>query len=357
MLFVTFHGGKGGINNIYAYQTPDGQLASEAVLGEPAGIELSELRSMVLSNNFLFVANGGKSTSNVLCYKAASAGSICYLYQSTVVAANLNKSSQFTTSIAHPYGIAFVGDSTCFVSNQDTNVVALVTINDQQVGSLGSGCQSPFLRKQFPGAAFLDGTWAASQNGSLPNVALQAQSVPSQNGGLGVSIQGSGSSAKVQNSVRDVLAMGGTTFVCDEVHQTVNMYSLQDGSFTGSGTLSHKPTHMAANDGLLYVSAGSNLYTSSLPSMSEPGLSFESVKIDNVPSNDSVGGIAFDGQGNVYVAFQGGKGGANGGSIMKFTVGKDSSGKHVKLTNGSVLVESGPATFHDTPEFLLYLSE
>ena len=126
--------------------------------------------------------------------------------------------------------MAFNGGANCFVSNQDTNVVALVSVNDQQTGSLGQGCQSPFLNAKFPGKNFLDGTWIASQNGALPGVKVTAENVPAEDGGLAVSIQ----QGKVQNSVRDLLLSNDVLYVCNEVGMTIGMYSAADGTFVGS---------------------------------------------------------------------------------------------------------------------------
>ena len=105
------------------------------------------------------------------------------------------------------------------------------------------------------------------------------------------------------------------------------------------------------------MSAGSNVYWSQLPSSSNPSLSLQAIKIKDQPSGQSVGGLSFDTQDNVYVAFQGGKGGANGGSIMSFTVDQASPSTGPEFKNGSVLVQSGENTFQDTPEFVLYLPD
>ena len=212
MLLVTFHGGPPpGINNVYAYDTANGECLTQTALTVKDGVELSELRALLLTGEFLYVANGGKTTSNVLCYTAPTNGS-SFTFASTVIADTLSKKGHFETAIAHPFGLAF-DNETCYVSNQDTNVVASVTLtNSGQTGSLGSGCQSSYLTSLFPSPdVFLDGTYVASQVGTLHHVEVQAQDVPQQNGGLGVFLL----DGKVKNSVRDVAVSNGNLIFCD----------------------------------------------------------------------------------------------------------------------------------------------
>jgi len=93
----------------------------------------------------------------------------------------------------------------------------------------------------------------ASQVGSLPDVNVLTTAVDHVHGGLGVSFDSSG---KVQNSVRDVAIANGILFVCDEPEKVVDLYALADGRYLGSSTaLSTSPTHLATNNGGLYVSA------------------------------------------------------------------------------------------------------
>src|ERR1022692_463543 len=140
---------------------------------------------MVLANGNLYVANGAKSISTILCYAVPASGS-AFSFVSTVIGPTLSKKLHFETSIAHPFGIAFDGADTCYVSNQDTNVVAQVNLTSSgQTGTLGTGCQSAYLNKLFPSpAVFLDGTYVASQTGALDDVDVTATSVPLVDGGL-----------------------------------------------------------------------------------------------------------------------------------------------------------------------------
>jgi hypothetical protein len=108
MLLVTFHGGSSGINNVYAYDTPDGTLATPEALAQPGIGTLSELRAMVLANGLLYVANGAKSSSTVLAYTLPSSGAPSsgplFTSPSTLIGPTLNKEGHFETSIAHPFG-------------------------------------------------------------------------------------------------------------------------------------------------------------------------------------------------------------------------------------------------------------
>jgi len=75
MLFVTFHGGKSGVDNIYGYSTkagiklPQTTPQTPAALTSPKGVKLDELRGVTIYNGNLFVISGGKSASNVLQYQ------------------------------------------------------------------------------------------------------------------------------------------------------------------------------------------------------------------------------------------------------------------------------------------------
>jgi hypothetical protein len=251
--------------------------------------------------------------------------------------------------------MAFNGTGLCYVSNQDTNVVAQVNLsNGGQDGSLGTGCQSAYLTKHFPPPAeFLDGTYVASQKGHLHNVTIVAPDVPAKRRGLGVTFD----SSKVQNSVRDVAITSGFLFVCDEPDSVINMYSLADGAFIGSSNmLTGKPTYLAIQNGGLYVSAGSQLYWGQLPSSAQgTALSLQAIAL-MPPSGDTIGGVSFaPPAGMVYIPFQGGTGGANGGSIYSYSVTQSSPSTLPVFSNPSEFVSSGSSTFEDTPEFVLYI--
>jgi hypothetical protein len=351
MLLVTFHGGSGGVNQVYGFSTSDssGKPQTTAALSVPKGFDLEELRGMAICGGNLYVVNGGKKTSNLLVFKGPPGKGPVFEYLSTAIGPG--------QSIMHPFAIAFDG-SNCYVSNQDSNVVALVTMTTNKNGTIsgspGAGCQSAALSKLFPPPAnkFLDGTFAASQNGNLDGVAVVAPNVPENEGGLGVEPAANGHKpVKPANSVRDVAIANGILFVCDEVDAQVNLYNLSNGDYLGSAGLNGaKPTHLAISEGGLWVSGGTDLLWSALPtSPAGATLSFQAVAIA-VPDKNKIGGISFDDSGHVYVVFQDGTGQKGTGSINKYTV---NAGSPPTLSDSSVFANISA----DTPEFCFWISD
>lgn len=337
MLLVTFHGGSGSHshNNVHVYDTPGGKNLTKDALGVPPKAALSELRAMVLANGLLYVANGAKSQSTVLAYNVPNSGT-SFTYAATLIG---------PTGIAHPFGIVFDGTD-CFISNQDTNVVSLVTVSNK--GLTGNLVPGPpdYLKGLFPTGTFLDGTYVASQVGNLSDASVITTVVDHVHGGLGASLD----NGKVKNSVRDVAIANGILLVCDEPEKVVNLYLLTDGSYLGSSNaLADAPTHLAINNGGLYVSAGSTLYWGQLPtSTSAASLTLQAITPTPPSEGVRIGGISFDGASTVYVPYQTGVGGNNpGGSIYSYNVSQQ---------NPPVLSSATPfvPTLKDTPEFVLY---
>jgi hypothetical protein len=352
MLLVTFHG---EINNVHAYDK-HGKVLTEAALEDPKHGKLSELRAMVLAKNLLYVANGAKSESSVLAYTLPKSSppfsSPPFKYAGTLIGPTLSHNGHFETSIAHPFGITFENATTCYISNQDTNVVSQVGVSaDGSSGTLGKGCQSLYLNKLYPDGTFLDGTYVASQVGTLPHVSVAATAVAAGNGGLGVSLDG-----KVKNSVRGVAIANGILFVCDEPEKVVKSYALTDGRYLGSSTaLSASPTHLSIAAGGLYVSAGPALYWAHLPPNPPPAsLTLQAISVTSPEAGNKIGGIAFNGDGSrIYIPFQKGTGGDNpGGSIYSYSFGQPSPSQLPTLSDAAALVSS----LQDTPEFLLHWS-
>ena len=364
MLLVTFHGGAApGINNVYCYDTTTNKLETDQALRQIDASKLSELRGMIYDNRYLYVANGGKNVSNVLTFQHQSKEKPDHFaYVADFVDDTLNSKGHFETSIAHPFSLAFDGAGFAYVPNQDTNVVARVTLSaNSQTGTLNKGCQSTYLIGQENNlcpknnCVFLDGTFVASQTGKLHGVEVAATDVPWQYGGLEVSP----ATGKVENSVRDVVMANGMLFVCDEPALVIRMYALPSGDYLGaSSALPDKPTHLTVQNGGLYASAGAGLYWSQLPASStNPTLSFQSVL--TAPSKNEIGGISFNqsnGSATAYACLQLGKGGADGGSIQAYNVTQAASGTAPVFTAGAVIASS-PNDFKDTPEFVLYLPD
>ncbi len=367
MLLVTFHGGSDSsaspdsgtsthshskpINNIYGYSTKDGTLETKSALhGVPGNVKLDELRAMAVYDGNLYVVNGSQKNSYVLVFQGPPKKGPQFDYLDAVIGHG--------QSIMHPFAIAFDPASpNCYVSNQDSNVVAQVNLTTGKhgvvTGTLAKGSQSSFLNGKYSADKFLDGTFVASQNGNLADVARVAPDVPAADGGLNVTgtSKGTGTPLAPANSVRDVAIANGILFVCDEVDSQINMYNLTGGAFLSSGSLNgSKPTHLAISNGGLWVSADENLYWSALPTVaSGASLSFKSVAIQ-APAKNKIGGISFDKSGNVYVVFQDGTGGTGKGSIGKFAV---TAGSPPSLSKGEIF-----ATIKDdTPEFCLWVSD
>jgi hypothetical protein len=358
MLLVTFHGGSTGIANVYAYDTTDGTLKTSAALSSKAPLDKAELRGMVLANSYMYVVNGGKHASNIMCFQPPASGSSDWTfgYVGDFVDPSLSKKGHFQNSIGHPYAIQFDGSGFCYISNQDTNVVAQAQVaSDFKTAAITKGCRSRYLNNLTSicppgGCVYLDGTFVASQVGALPDVSIAATPVPAQYGGL--SISPSTNITKVLNSVRDVAISNGVLLVCDEPSDVIRLYSLADGTYLGAGpALPKSPTHLAIFSNGLYVSAGSQLYWSPLANPPAPaGLQFQSVlKAPAAINPYDVGGVTFDAQTNTaYVVFQQGKGQTGSGGIYSYAVG-----------NGSPPVFSQATVFAtictDTPESALFL--
>jgi hypothetical protein len=360
MLLVTFHGGSSGVTNVYAYDTSDGTLNTPTAL-QKASLSKAELRGMVYANSYLYVVNGGKSASDILCFQPPASGSKTWNfdYVDEFVGPSLSKKGHFENAIGHPYAIQFDGAGLCYVSNQDTNVVAQAPVaSDFKTAKIPKGCQSQYLNSLTSicpktGCLYLDGTFVASQVGTLPDVEVDATPVPSQYGGL--SVNPPTNITKVQNSVRDLAISNGVLLVCDEPSDLVRLYSLSNGNYLGaSPALKKGPTHLAIFGNGLYVSAGDQLYWSALSNPPTPqGLSFQSVLAAPAAINPySVGGVTFDSSSNTaYVVFQQGKGETGSGAIYSYNVTNTGSSTPPVFGNPTVFA----TICSDTPEFVLFL--
>ncbi len=359
MLLVTFHGGSGGVPNVYAYNTSTNELNTDAALADANLGKDTELRGLVYANPYLYVVNGDEKDGGILCFQPPAPGSTTYQFNliGTFLGVSTEK-GQFTSSMGHPYSLVFNGQSSCYVSNQDTNVVAQAKVaSDSKTASIKKGCRSAYLEKLTSicpkgGCVYLDGTFVASQTGALPDVAAAPTDVPSQYGGLSVSFSDDKGQQKVQNSVRDLAIADAVLMVCDEPSTLIRLYSLPDGDYLGSGpTLPSGPTHLAAVPGGLFVSAGNQLYWSAPGASPAPsGLCFTSIL--TAPAGYSVGGIAFNTAGStVYVVFQMGKGTTGSGTIYSYTV--DWNGQQPPALSGTLFA----SITTDTPEFVLFVPD
>jgi hypothetical protein len=365
MLLVTFHGGKPAaddaakkepVNNVYVYDGPN-QLKTSAALVGIKEKDLAELRGLVWLGSYLYVVDSKKEISQILCFEPQAApNNYLFNYVSQFASASFSKHDKFETSIAHPFSLVFnAGDPLyCYISNQDTNVVARGAVaSNFQTCNIGTGAQSAYLNSLCsPNCVYLDGAYVASQVGNLPDVKVSATNVSSDNGGLSVHIKDN----KVQNSVRDIAVFQGVLFVCDEPSALIGLYSLTDGSYLGaSPALPANPTHLALQNGGLYVSAGSKLYWAALSTPPTAALIFQAVlAIPSTLNDTSIGGISFDSSGNVYVAFQNGTGTVGTGDILLYSVQQSSPQSPPVFTTDPIVYASN---LPDTPEFVLYLPD
>jgi hypothetical protein len=369
MLLVTFHGGSTGVMNVYAFDTSTGDLLTDQAL-QGAPLSGAELRGMVSANSLLYVVNGAKKPSTILCFQPPGTDQPPYPFDflGDFLGPVLSKKGHFENSIGHPYALQFSGNL-CYVSNQDTNVVARASVSsDFQTATIEPGCQSDYLNNQTDfcppsGCVYLDGTFVASRNGTLPDVQIAATDVPKKHGGLAVDITGGaeGSPAagaeakpKVQNSVRDLAIAGNVLLVCDEPKKVIRLYSLEDGTYLGSSpALSSSPTHLAIYADGLYVSAGNQLYWSSLGDPADPA-SLDFTSVLTAPSGYKVGGIAIDPASNTaYVAFQQGTGTTGSGQINRYDLALPALPAPPVFGAGATFAECSK----DTPEFLLFLPD
>ncbi len=395
MLLVTFHGGKkkgdsdvpaGGspapaessdknssdsqpITNVYAYDTKTGDLKSHSALkskGNKLDLKDAELRGMAYDNSYLYVVNGKESKSSILAFQYAAGNSASaadlpddhsdsgyhFDYVGDFIGPSLNGAGLFQSAIGHPYSMVFWKPAAdpkprVYISNQDTNAVARAQVNaDGAQATMLANDLSDYLKSHTSwcpegGCVYLDGTFVASQVGTLPGVAPTTP-VAFDNGGLQVAKDPDG---KVQNSVRDVLAYNNTLLVCDEAETMVRLYGLPAGEPISHHTLAGKPTHLAIFAGGLYVSADDKICWSSLASF--PALSFTTVL--TAPSGSKVGGMTFSSD-HAYVAFQQGTGGTGTGAIYRYKLGASPASPPV-FPPQEVFADK----LTDTPEFLLYL--
>ncbi len=338
MFFVTFHQ---TISNVYAYDD-DGNLLNPNnpnVLDEDG----DELRGIYLESGtgYLYVVDGGKKESKVYCYQGSET--------------SYKKLSNFITptdanSIDHPFALAFDGQGNCYVSNQNTNVVAafLVASNGQ---SASAGAVASYLTALYPSGTFLQATLVASSKSDLPKATQtkNVQKVAKELGGLSVEIDTK--SNKVQNSVRDVALYDLTDnndtvpllFVADEPAGLVRLYDPHTGQLLRSSNPLNSPVHLLINNGTIYVGAGDQVLSSPVPNPYDPNAPvwvFTPVEFSPaLPAGKSVSGMAFDSQGNFHVAIR------TKNLVMKY----DST-----FSNGVNWVST---PMPDNPEFLLYIPD
>jgi hypothetical protein len=339
MFFVTFHALDG---NIRAYDD-NGKLLEKAVL-DKGGVEL---RGIYLQSfpkkEYLYVVDGSKSASKIYRYEGTGTS---YKYVADFI------TTTSADSIDHPFALAFDGMGNCYVSNQNTNVVAALEVSSKG-HKVKPNPVASYLQGLYPSGKFLQGTLAASSQADLPGAPQTngIQAVPEELGGLGVEINTSDSKKpKVQNSVRDVvfynLEYSGETirllFVVDEVAGLIRVYDPDTGTPLMESNRLESPVHLLINNGTIYVGAKKQILSSPVPNpknQTATPWAFTPIEFSPQLPKGSVSGMAFDGHGNFHVAIRTIK------QVMKY----DSDFK-----NG-VGWHADPLP--DYPEFLLYVPD
>jgi hypothetical protein len=401
MLLVTFHQ---KIGNIYGYdETNPGGKPIKNLL-EISGPQLSELRGMLLANGFLYVVNGGKTVSNVLCCSPDPNNKYHYNQAQVFV------SSALSDAVNHPFDVAFRLVMTTpamvptgqvwYVSNQDSNVVvsfsSLSPYDSPDAANPSAYLSALLTALQNAGRPVTDPVF---RTGTFVPTNIVGAEIPAQPtvdplwGGLtpifnppdtpapaadaaGAEKKGT---QKVQNSVRGVVVSNGVLYVADEGGNAVRMYDPVTGIPWGSTTVSG-PVHLLVQDGILYVTSGDSVwygpcvaapanppappsqnqfsggpvpppypappsgYTNSVTlTLSDLGL--------NLPKGSGPSGITFDTSGNLYVALR------KTSEIYEFvpnpaTDDQQPTPPFVPVTKGNPIFKKLP----DEPEFLLWVA-
>lgn len=305
MFYITFHGGRVGtaINNVHVYDLIDGQpvcLTTAALQTPPGSPVLSELRDLVFGpSGHLFVINGYKNASQVLCYSAIPDADHRHAYQ------GIYADARVSDGIVHPFALAFDGRDNGYLSSQDSNVVTALK-------PPGTGKRSPALAvaaslRAQKGKRFLEGTFVASSRGKLPASPARPPSNCRQPAGLAVVIAPDPSKkhpkrTKVAHSVRDVLVYGNSLYVADEPGNAVKIYDLAEGKTQGQlqGQIAdaqflRAPVHLLAH--------GDDLYIGSSGTDTILQYHFGSGELKTVVRGvRTISGMCFDAAGNFYVA-------------------------------------------------------
>ena len=211
---------------------------------------MSELRAIkVVASDLLWVVSGSKHASGIVAFRGAGSE---YHYAGTV--AEFGEIS----SLWHPFDVTLDGAGNCYVSNQDTDVVARLAV----AADLLSATPAPIAPGLPSPGTFLPGTFVASSNGALPGVA--ATTAVATPAGLEVAFD---KSCKVAKSVRGVVWVNGALYVADEVANAVKVYDA-DGRYLGASSTVPGPVHLLATEQggavVLYVCNGTSVLSAVL---------------------------------------------------------------------------------------------
>ncbi|WP_114240590.1 hypothetical protein [Dyella sp. C9] len=338
MFLITFHGsdsdtdsGKGKskdkTNNIYAFDDAGNQVKDKVLTIKSK--DLAELRGFCFQNLYLYVASGGTRVDDIRCFQG--------------LVATYEEVSDFVkegtiNSIDHPFNLVFDGQGHCFVSNQDSNVVARLDVSADGQSATASALPTYLTQPPFEDGTFLAGTFVASSKSGLPGVDPTTP-VPTTLGGLDVTEQDS----KVHKSVRDVALSGGILFVADEPAGLIRLYDANTATPLGISTALTEPTHILINNGIIYVSASNGVWSAPCPAVLPTPPSPTTVTLNltqllsHLPGDAS--GMTFDPDGNFYVAIR-----TSAPQVLKYT-----------SLPGQASVFIDTSAMPDQPEFIAYV--
>ncbi|MBV9929265.1 MAG: hypothetical protein JOZ96_29905 [Acidobacteria bacterium] len=349
MFLVTFHGGrgKGSVHQLYSYKDDGSGGAPYLTAATPSGktgLRDVQFRPAGKKGNF-YLVNSSKSCSQIFQI-APGATSLPEPYVGGVCGKETS-----LCSVYHPFAVCFdEGMETCYISNQDTNVVVRVAGPLSQVPEPGQPLPvAPALLKLPNNPTFLPGTFVASQQPYTPGLpgCPTPTAVTAAQGGLGAS----GSGATPSHSVRglDLVESLGILYVADETDNCIRTYKVADGEYLGAvkdpQSLVNSPTHVLA--------VGTKVYVGVSPSKGNKGAlvlcyDAEADTLSAVVSNDAKqgvdvkhpSGLTFDGAGNFYMAD------LNGRAVYKFASDFTPAGSQPFISG-----------LPDSPEFIFWLND
>jgi hypothetical protein len=318
MILVSFHGGDGSdgvkpchkgkdgtpYNNLRAYDDNGSELNQGVAILQGENLDLSELRGMAVApNDYLWVASGGKAASTILAFERDGTPTNPYwTWQGTV-----KKFCYPKSPLLHPFDLSFDETaSNCYVSNQDTDVVARLEQMDAKDYTSAEYADWPPFLQNIPNANFLAGTFVASSDGRLPDKNIDGTTPVAEDAGLAIKTAVVKKNCKVVNSVRGVLWLKGLLYVADEVAGYIKMYSA-DGTYLGKSTYQGQRTPLGSPVHLLYhpgsdslcVSSGDSILYAPVDEAPET-LDFRDVQ-DLPPGLTSVSGMSLSPAGDLYV--------------------------------------------------------
>lgn len=294
------------MNNVVAYDD-DGALVTTTVL--QGGPDMAELRALnLVSDTVLWVLSGGAGSSEILAFERSGSGNDAFKYTGKPVAQYAKGSA-----LLHPFDFVFDPQGNCYVSNQDTDVVARLDVDP----SFLSATPAPPPKSLQGRGTFWPGTFVASVDPNLPRGDSGGPSSSTVPAPAGLEdwppCQGVGPCPKLINSVRGLAWTNQALYVADEVAAVVKIYD-GDGALLGvsnpvgtpaAGATgpSDGPVHLLVAGGngnpTLLVTNGKDVYSGELDPTHPDSLDLQPIGGIKVPK---VAGVAVAPGGILYAA-------------------------------------------------------